>query len=93
MEAGVKRLERIGRGTFAEVFKATDETGFVAVKVIPIDGLINDIDEIQEEIRLLSRCEHPNIIKYHRTLIDKNKLMIVMDYCELGSLRDIIVYV
>jgi serine/threonine-protein kinase 24/25/MST4 len=84
-------MERIGRGTFAEVYRATEDSGLVAVKIIPLDGLGSDIEEIQQEIRLLSRCDHPNIIKYKRTIVDKNRLWIVMDYCELGSIRNIIV--
>jgi serine/threonine-protein kinase 24/25/MST4 len=88
---GLRKLERIGKGTFGEVFKAVDgeEQKVVAVKVI--DGLTQDIDEIHREIRLLGRCQHhPNIVKYRRTVVDRNRLWIVMDYCELGSVRQLV---
>lgn len=85
---GLKRVERIGSGTFGDVYKAIDDGAIVAVKII--DGANQDIDEIQQEIRLLSRCQHPNIIRYKRTIVDRNRLWIVMDFCEMGSMRDIL---
>uniref|UniRef100_A0A914GUM3 receptor protein-tyrosine kinase n=1 Tax=Globodera rostochiensis TaxID=31243 RepID=A0A914GUM3_GLORO len=69
-ELNLSKWEHIGDGNFAKVCKAKccrsseDSEGFyVAVKII------RDISEssyaaIQKEVEAMSRCEHPNIVRY-----------------------------
>lgn len=55
-----------GRGSYGTVYKALDtETGQpVALKCIPIEEGDTSIAAIEEEIRLLQGCDHPNIVNY-----------------------------
>lgn len=74
---------------------------FVAAKEINLDANEDCFDVLRGEIVALLACSHLNIIRYHRSFIPSrrgsqplsptlNRLCIVMDYCELGSLRQII---
>jgi len=38
------------------------------------------------EVTILSKLNHPNIVKYHDSFIDKNFLNIIMEYCSGGDL-------
>lgn len=82
--------ERIGRGAFATVYKAIDlKTGeFVAIKEIPLAKL-GSVDSTMSEIELLQELEHPNIVKYLGFMKDQERLSIVLEYCENGSLAAI----
>ena len=73
------------------MFKALNkDTGeIVAVKSI----LFNNADKSSDvlfEIDLLKKLQHPNIVKMIDYQIDENNLLIIMDYCEAGSLLDLI---
>ena len=82
--------DMLGKGAFGKVFKAIDvKTGTtVAVKLIKIvNGKIPDED--RNEIKLLKRVKHPNIVKYLDDLITNDYLCIVTEYLESGSLQSI----
>jgi len=90
----------IGRGNFAEVKKAVNkETGEeVAVKIVSIKDQ-DDYDAIKQEIEILGKLEHPNIIrlieifektgKMNKTV---KKVYIVMELVTGGELFDKIVH-
>ena len=39
------------------------------------------------EAAIMSVLESPSLVHHHETFLDKRVLMIVMDFCSLGSLR------
>ncbi len=45
-----------------------------------------------QEVNLLRELRHPNIVRYYDRIIDRTNSMlyIIMEYCEGGSLADII---
>lgn len=63
----------------------------VAIKVVNLETNSEDIDEIRKEIGVLSHCDFPNVIRYRGSFLVGTKLWIVMDYCALGSFRQLIV--
>ena len=44
----------------------------------------NDIDSIMNEIKVLQKMNHPNIIKYYEYFKEKNKFCISMEYADDG---------
>lgn len=40
------------------------------------------------EVTILSKLDHPNIVKYYDSFIDKNILAIIMEFCENGDLAN-----
>ena len=53
--------------------------------------LKDNIAAIKEEVRILSRLDHPNIVKYYESYDDIKYMYLVMEYCSGGELFDKIV--
>lgn len=58
--------------------------------MVNLEHDLETIDELRKEIGVLSHCDSPNIIRYHGSYLVGTKLWIVMDFCGLGSLRQLI---
>lgn len=43
---------------------------------------------IENEITILKECEHPNIVSFFDTIVHEEKIVILMEYAECGSLRN-----
>jgi len=84
---------RIGRGAFAQVYKAWwGEAGFfVAIKAFDTSAMSQEtVDSVLNEVVLLGKMKHPHILRvlgYHRA--DPN-LYLMLEFAENGSLLKII---
>ncbi len=66
-------LEKLGRGGFGSVFKAYNklDTNLYAIKKIPIKKLDDEKSNFYlNEVRNLSKLNHPNIVRYYNTWIE-----------------------
>ncbi|KAK8887550.1 hypothetical protein M9Y10_038599 [Tritrichomonas musculus] len=88
-----KFIELIGAGSYAAVFKCFHvkfEKCFAA-KVVELHNEDDDsIDVSQSELFALKRLDHQNIIKLYDSFNDKNHLFIILQYCERGTLNNLI---
>jgi len=84
----------LGTGAFSQVRLAESktETGkLYAVKIIDKTALKGKEDSLENEIKVLRRLKHPNIVQLLETYEDKSKVYLVMELVTGGELFDRIV--
>ncbi|AYU80858.1 protein kinase, putative [Leishmania donovani] len=88
----VKLLERVGRGTFGDVYRAQDlDSGnIIAVKeiIVPHD-FTKDVEKqlaaLESEIRVMRRLHHPHVVTYLGAVRENNSLRIFMEFVGGGT--------
>jgi len=90
-------MRRIGRGSFGSVYAAVDcrsgsatEGTTVALKVMNLDALDVDLDDLQREISMLSQLRSDHITRYYGSLLLKSQVFIVMEFMDGGSLLSLL---
>ncbi|XP_058795223.1 calcium/calmodulin-dependent protein kinase type 1-like isoform X2 [Phymastichus coffea] len=86
--------EQLGTGAFSEVrlAESKDRPGMMyAVKIIDKKALKGKEDSLENEIKVLRRLTHPNIVQLLETFEDKHKVYLVMELVTGGELFDRIV--
>jgi serine/threonine-protein kinase 24/25/MST4 len=90
--ARFKKLQKIGEGSFGDVFKGLDtETNeVVAVKVINLEEAEEEIEAIREEVTMLSECHSQYVTRYITSYTNGSDLCIVMEFLGGGSVHDLL---
>lgn len=88
----VEKKERVGRGTFGDVFRALDlDTGTeIAIKEIVVaqdfnKDLERQIHVLEREIRVMQKLDHPNTVKYLGAKRMSDTLNIYMEFVSGGT--------
>uniref|UniRef100_A0A7N0TW33 non-specific serine/threonine protein kinase n=1 Tax=Kalanchoe fedtschenkoi TaxID=63787 RepID=A0A7N0TW33_KALFE len=82
---------RVGIGFFGEVFRGTWNGTDVAIKVFLEQELTGEIiEDFCNEISILTRLRHPNVILFLGACTKPPRLSMVTEYMELGSLHYLI---
>jgi len=85
---GYEDVKVIGRGQYgkAHLVRNSERTSLIA-KTIDLQCLsAKERDASQQEVALLSRLNHPNIVEYKANFCMGETLVIIMQYCEGGDL-------
>lgn len=83
---GYKIVERLGRGGFGEVWKATDAEGFsVAIKFVPLSSTFGDKE--LRSLEVIKDVRHPHLLSIVRVARRGDVLVIAMELAE-RSLAD-----
>jgi serine/threonine protein kinase len=81
--------EKLGQGSFGAVYKGVHkETNFeLAIKEIQN---VDNYESIKKEVEILKKCKNSCVVSYFGTVMKGKHVWILMDYCALGSIKDLI---
>jgi len=86
----IKCFEMIGRGSYAEVYRATWKSINIAVKKMKADLNEREVKFFLEEAKMMSRFNHPNVVRFIGACMTKPDLFIVTELLPRGSLFTLI---
>ncbi|KAF1490525.1 Serine/threonine-protein kinase Nek5, partial [Pygoscelis antarcticus] len=82
-------VKKIGEGSFGKIFlaKGKVDNEQCVIKEINVTQIpVKEKEASQKEVILLAKMKHANIVTFYASLQEKNKLYIVMEYCDGGDL-------
>ena len=90
IRAHYKRQELLGEGHFAKIYKGEKRSdgSEVAMKIIKKNIEELKVEELREEIEIMKRLSHPNIVEFKDSFEDKDNIYVVMEHCKGGDLFD-----
>ncbi|KFP98643.1 Serine/threonine-protein kinase Nek5, partial [Haliaeetus albicilla] len=82
-------IKKIGEGSFGKIFLAKGKLDNEqrVIKEIDLTKMpVKEKEASQKEVILLAKMKHANIVTFYASVQEKNKLYIVMEYCDGGDL-------
>jgi serine/threonine protein kinase len=83
----------LGRGAFGEVWKGVVHGTEVAVKKLLIKDIKNErgiIQDFMREVQMMTKLRHGNICQLMGVCMEKDNLMLVMEYCQNGDVHTLL---
>ena len=83
------KIQELGRGSYGKVFRVQNKKtkNIYACKELA-KKKINDIEKFKNEIKIMSKTDHPSIIKLYEIYEDSRYIDLVMEQCLGGTLLD-----
>ncbi|CAH2224973.1 serine threonine- kinase Nek5 isoform X1 [Pelobates cultripes] len=82
-------IRMIGEGAFGKAFLAKEKSDNAqcVIKEVNLSKMpLKEKEASHKEVTLLSKMKHPNIVTFFTSIEERNKLYIVMEYCDGGDL-------
>ncbi|CAF0980153.1 unnamed protein product [Adineta ricciae] len=89
LELRYEILNKLGKGSFGTVYRVQNKVTdvFYAVKTIPKKlGNKSKSFSLDNEVKLLTEVNHPNLIRLHEVLESPQNLYLIIELCEGGEL-------
>ena len=81
-------LQEMGRGAFSTVYKIQSKSDN---KIYCLKKLnLKKTTDKNNEINILSKLSHPNLVKYITSILDKDGIYIIMEFCDYGDLYSLL---
>ena len=90
IDSDLKFIEKVDCGAFGTVLHVFDKKmdKEIAVKVISkVKRSPSYINKVKEEISILKKLHHPNIVKFYGFLEANSQLLVKMEYIKYGNLK------
>jgi len=86
-----REIKTLGSGTYGTVKKVSlikNPLTIRAMKIIPKENIIKGVDHLKliDEIKILKKLDHPNIMKIYECYVDDEFFYIISDFCDQGDL-------
>lgn len=79
-------IGKIGQGAFASVWKAkTGDERECAIKVLNLDHVDSNLNEIRLEVQAMRLSSHPNVLQCHAAFVKSTDLWLVTQLMRKGS--------
>eukprot|EP00193_Tetraselmis_chui_P015556 CAMPEP_0177779678 /NCGR_PEP_ID=MMETSP0491_2-20121128/16740_1 /TAXON_ID=63592 /ORGANISM="Tetraselmis chuii, Strain PLY429" /LENGTH=661 /DNA_ID=CAMNT_0019299283 /DNA_START=435 /DNA_END=2420 /DNA_ORIENTATION=- len=87
-------LEECGQGAAGKVWRALCKplNVIVAVKLLDLENMNCNLDEIIQEAKIMKQSNHENILSLHCSFVHQENLWMVMPYVKGGSVLNIMKY-
>ena len=83
------KIQELGVGNYAKVYRVQNKkTKEVFACKELAKSKINNLDKFKNEINIMSKCDHPSIIKLYEIYEDPRYIELVMEQCIGGTLFD-----
>lgn len=83
-------LKQIGEGAYGKVYKAQSKKDNRIVAMKELELANEDWIPLLAEINMVVDLHHESIVNYYAWFMENQKMWLVMEYCDGGSLREIV---
>ena len=78
-------ITQIGKGAFADVYKAESAEQLCAVKVLNLDSLDTNLEEIRQEVQTMRLLSHKNVLTCYTAFVNDRSLWLITPLMKKGS--------
>ncbi|CAL2040300.1 unnamed protein product [Caenorhabditis brenneri] len=90
MHKDVDFKKKLGSGSYGTVYRGrlVKSNTKIAVKKLDTNNDDESLAEMMKEARVMQLYDHPNIVKFYGYIVDDIPYLLVLEYCNGGSVED-----